>query len=408
VRDTPDPVTPPPLGRPKAADAPSGGSEPRAAGSAGADIPPPPGGETAAVAARIAQGEDTPWAFDYFALLRRLEAIAGHAPRWGRALRPSAEPLRIGQEPSLSFPPAAFSRFDLAAHPPRLRQQFFGYLGPNGPLPIHLSDFIRERAINRNDPTWLAFLDTFLHRFALHLYRAWAQARPAVGMDRPGEDRFRAQIGSLIGIGGPARQNRDVVHDDARLHFAGHLARRVHNAESIESVLSSYFDVPVRVEPWAGRWLRLGTDELTRLRTGNAEPGRDASRRIGGGALMGTQVWDRQHHVRLHIGPLSLERYRDFLPTGRERTPLRRWMQQLIGDELSWDAQLTLRKDQVPATRLGQVLGNAPRLGWVSWMGERPRARHAADVRISDTQRQRKPFSNKPPSNRPVHNGTRP
>jgi type VI secretion system protein ImpH len=129
--------------------------------------------------------------------------------------------------------------------------------------------------------------------------------------------------------------------------------------------------------------LRPSADELTHLRTGGAEPGRDAARRIGRGALMGTQVWDRQHHVRLHIGPLTLERYRDFLPTGRERAPLRRWMQQLTGDELSWDAQLVLRKDQVPATRLGQVLGNAPRLGWVSWMGERPRTRHAADVRLS-------------------------
>jgi len=267
-----------------------------------------------------------------------------------------------------------------------LFQQFFGYLGPNGPLPVHLSDFIRERVLSRNDPTWLAFLDIFLHRFALHLYRAWAQALPAVDMDRPDEARFRAQIGSLIGIGGPARQQRDVVHDDARLHFSGHLVRRVHNAESIESVLRAYFGVPVRLEPWAGHWMRPLIEELTYLRADRAEIDRDASRRVGRGALLGTRVWDRQHRVRLHIGPLSLDRYRDFLPTGRERAPLRRWMQQLTGDELSWDAQLILRKTEVPPTRLGQHAGNAPRLGWVAWIGQQPRTRHAADVRIDDTQ----------------------
>jgi type VI secretion system protein ImpH len=341
------------------------------------------------VAARIAQDAPTPWAFDYFALLRRLESLAGPAaPRWGRALRPSAELVRIGQEPSLSFAPAPFSHFDLNAHPPRLRQQFFGYLGPNGPLPIHLSDFIRERALNRGDPTWLAFLDTFLHRFALHLYRAWAQARPAVGMDRPAEDRFREQIGALVGIGGLARQHRDTVHDDARLHFAGHLSRRVHNAESVESVLRDYFAAPVRLEPWVGRWMRPPAQELTRLRRGSADVDRAASMdrfaecRLGRGALLGTQVWDRQHHVRLHIGPLPFARYLDFLPTGRARAPLRNWMQQLLGEELAWDAQLVLRKEEVPPTRLGAGKGNAPRLGWVSWLGERPRTHDAADVRI--------------------------
>ena len=41
-----------------------------------------------------------------------------------------------------------------------------------------------------------------------------------------------------------------------------------------------------------------------------------------------------------------------------------------------------LQKQQVPATRLGEAKGNGPRLGWVSWLGQRTRARDAADVRI--------------------------
>jgi type VI secretion system protein ImpH len=57
-------------------------------------------------------------------------------------------------------------------------------------------------------------------------------------------------------------------------------------------------------------------------------------------------------------------------------------MQQLLGDELYWDAELVLKKEDVPATRLGRRTGNGPRLGWVSWLGAQPRARDAADVRI--------------------------
>ncbi|MDM0117237.1 type VI secretion system baseplate subunit TssG [Variovorax sp. J22R133] len=321
---------------------------------------------------------DQPWAFDFFAVMRRLEAMSTHTPRWGHALLPSAEPVRVGQEPSLSFAPASLTRFEPATEhsPPRIRQEFFGYLGPNGPLPVHMSDFIRERTKNHGDPTWLAFLDVFSHRFALHFYRAWAQSRPAVGLDRPEEDAFRRRVGALVGIGTATRQQRDEIPDDARLHFSGWLTRRVHNAESVEAVLCQYFGVPFRLEPWVGHWMRLPTEELTRLGR------RDASCAMGMGAMLGRRTWDRQHRVRLHVGPLTLQRYKSFLPIGNARVELQRWMQQLLGDELYWDAELILKKEEVPAMRLGRHKGNEPRLGWVAWMGEQARIRDAADVRI--------------------------
>jgi len=336
----------------------------------------------ARVAAWLQARSATPWAYDYFAVMRRLEAEAAPAPRWGHALLPSAEAVRIGQEASLSFAPSSLSGFEPGAAPaPRLRQTFFGYVGPNGPLPLHLSDFIRERTRNHGDPTWLAFLDGFAHRFSLYFYRAWAQARPAVGMDRPQEDGFRRRLGALVGIGTEARIGRDEVPDDARLYFSGWLGRRVHSAEGVERVLARYFDVPVRLEPWVGHWMALPASDLTRLGRGAA------AGTLGGGAMLGSRAWDRQHRARLHVGPLSLAEYRRFLPTGAARSELQRWMQQLLGDELFWDAQLVLHREHVPATRLGRHRGNAPCLGWVSWLGARPRQRDAADVRIDGDAR---------------------
>lgn len=360
MRDTPDPVAVQQAVQDAAAQAPAAA------------------GPRERVAAYLQAGGQAPWAFDYFALMRRLEALAQPMPRWGHALRPGAEPLRVGQEPSLSFAPASLSRFEPASThgPARVRQHFFGYLGPNGPLPVHLSDYIRERSINHGDPTWLAFLDTFSHRFSLHFYRAWAQARPTVGLDRPQEDGFRRRIGALVGMATPARQERDEIRDDARLYFSGWLSRKVHSAEGVQAVLSCYFDVPFKLEPWVGHWMKLPEGELSRLGRGAA------SRTLGGGAMLGRRAWDRQHRVRLHVGPLDLARYRQFLPTGDVRPVLSRWMQQLLGDELHWDAQLILQKEEVPPTRLGARRGNSPRLGWVSWLGACERGRDAADVRI--------------------------
>lgn len=332
-------------------------------------------------AALLAAEAPRAWAWDWFALMRRLEALEPAMPRWGRALRPAAEPVRVGQEPSLAFAPASIQRFELPAdgRPPLIRQHFFAYIGPNGPLPVHLSDFIRERALNHGDRTWLAFLDTFLHRFSLHLYRAWAQARPAPGMDRPGEEPFRHRVGALVGIGGSARRGRDEVADDARLHFAGWLARQVHCAEGVASVLGAYFGVPLRLERWVGHWMPLPDGECTRL---GAAPARPPARLLGGGAVLGVRVWDRQHKVRLHLGPLTLAQYRLFLPVGTARPVLGRWMQQLLGDALAWDGQLVLCPAEVPPTRLGTRRGSGPRLGWESWLGARPHARPAQGLRI--------------------------
>jgi type VI secretion system protein ImpH len=47
-----------------------------------------------------------------------------------------------------------------------------------------------------------------------------------------------------------------------------------------------------------------------------------------------------------------------------------------VGDEFSWDVNLILLKEEVPALRLGA----AGRLGWTTWLGTRRSARNAADL----------------------------
>jgi type VI secretion system protein ImpH len=330
---------------------------------------------------QLAQWREDVWRYDYFAVMRRLESCQSEAPRWGKAALPKAEGIRIAHEPSLSFAPAGLSQIEDAnsKRPAILRQRFFGYIGPNGPLPVHISDFIRERVLHHNDSTWLAFLDTFAHRFALHFYRAWAQAQPAVSLDRPHDDSFRRFVGSLIGIGGKERQLRDEINDDAKLHFSGWLSRQVRSKDSVESVLGGYFQVPVTLEQWVGHWMPLAQDELTRLGSGITRGyALGLGFALGQGTVIGRCVWDRQHRVRLHIGPLQLAQYQTFLPGGSAYGALSRWMAHLLGHEYEWDARLCLRDREVPQAGFQ---GHS-RLGWTSWLGGRPRGKHAQDVLI--------------------------
>jgi type VI secretion system protein ImpH len=312
-----------------------------------------------------------PYRYDFFQALRRIEALFPRKPRLGEALRPGDEPVRLGQEPSLSFAPATLSSFRLpgarTAHP-RMEVRFFGLLGPNGPLPLHLTEYARERLLHSNDPTLARFLDVLHHRFLALFYRAWAQAQPTVSLDRPADDRFAGYVGSLFGLGSPGVRHRDAVPDVAKLFYSGLLVRHVRNAEGLAALLSGYFRVPVRVEQYVGHWMALPERERTCIGVQNG--------RVGRGATLGRRVWDRQHKFRIWFGPLTLEQYERFLPGGSAIEKVLTWVRQYCSFEFEWDMRLVLKETQVPRTRPGSY----GKLGWTTWLGHYRKRADAADL----------------------------
>jgi type VI secretion system protein ImpH len=316
--------------------------------------------------------EAQPYRYDFFQALRRIECLFPRQPRIGQALRPADEPIRLGQDPALTFAPATLSAFGVPprATVPLLQVRFFGMLGPNGPLPLHLAEFARERALFAGDATLVRFLDLLNHRFLALFYRAWAQAQPTVSLDRPRADRFALYVGALFGLGEASLRGRDAVDDAAKLFYSGLLARHVRNRDGLAALLCGYFCLPVEVEDYVGHWLTLPVGDRSRL-------GRSAAR-AGQGALLGARIWDCQHKFRIRIGPLDLAQYQHFLPGGRALPELVAWVRQYLGVEMDWDLRLLLKPEQVP-TVLPGLYG---RLGWTSWLGKYRKAAPAADLTL--------------------------
>lgn len=315
---------------------------------------------------------EQPFRHDFYATLRRIECLYADKPRIGQAARPADEPVRLGQDASLSFaaaPIAAFRAGD-GQRPPRLTQRIFGLLGPNGPMPLHLTEYARERLLHHGDAALVAFLDTFHHRLLELFYRAWAQAQPTVNMDRPRDDRFADFVGALIGIGSPRLRRRDVAGDHVKLFHAGLLVRQVRNAEGLGALLASFFRLPVRIETFVGHWMRLPTSERTRL----GAPG--AGTRLGVGAVLGESVWDRQHKFRIRIGPIDWAAYVALLPGGRALARLVALVRQYIGFELEWDLHLVLAHAHRPVLSIG----GPTRLGWSTWLGSARDDRDLGDL----------------------------
>jgi type VI secretion system protein ImpH len=327
------------------------------------------GRETDAVAflARLAA---VPHDYDFYQTLRRLECFYVDQPRWGEAHRPIDEPVRLGQDPDLAFAPAPLAWFghERGDVKPRLQVRLFGLLGPNGPLPIHITEYARERLHNAGDRTLSRFLDVFHHRFVALFYRAWAQAQPHVNRDRPDADRFGGYVGALLGLRPQAFRHRDAVPDIAKLFHVGALVRHVRNAEGLRSILQQFFRVPVRIEQFVMHWMALAPSERTYLARQGAT--------LGHGAVLGARVWDGQHKFRVQIGPLTLPEYESFLPGGSRLGQLVDWVAFYLSFELDWDVRLILQHDHVPPLTLDRTR----RLGWTTWLGTRRTSRNAGDL----------------------------
>ncbi len=321
---------------------------------------------------RLAGLEREPYRYGFFAALRLLECAHADRPRIGSAARPGDEPVRIGQEPSLIFAPSSLASFRGGAdgRPAELAVHFLGLFGPNGPLPLHLTEYARDRRRNHDDETFARFCDVFHHRLLSLFYRAWAQAQPTVQFDRPGDDRFATYVGALFGLGTPGLRDRDELPDRAKLHFAGHLAGGSRHPDGLRAILAGFFEAPVAIEEFVGLWIPLPRRARCRL---GASP---ATGSLGTTAVVGSRIWDAQQKFRIRIGPVGIDRYRALLPGSGALERMRAAVRNYVGDEMIWDVRIVLRKEDVPVARLGQ----RGRLGWTSWLAGPPRENDADDL----------------------------
>lgn len=318
--------------------------------------------------------KDNPHEFDLFFTLRLLQARQPEFPRFGRALRPQGESLRLGQDPSLAFAPATLAEVlpAVAGQPERLMVWNFGLYGPNGPMPTHLTEYVRERLRQYDDPTLARFSDIFHHRLLLLFFRAWSDPQPTTSLDRAGDDSFGRHVRSLVGLGEPTQRSRDAVPDHAKQYMAGHLTRWTRNPEGLTAAIRLYFGVPVELIEYALHYLELEPRQQTRL-SRNA-----CNSQLGVDTVVGSRVPDAQSKFRLRIGPLTLAQYERFLPSGEDFQALVDWVRNYLGIEFAWDFELVLRREDVPPCQLG----GATRLGWTTWSLSAPATRDPDDFRL--------------------------
>lgn len=359
--------------------------------------------------------EEAPYDADFYAVLRAIECMYSSRPRLGQSLRPADDPIRLGQEVTLGFPSSSIASFapQSSGSPRRLLVNLLGLLGPNGPMPLHITEYIYERRRHFNDATIESFLDLFHHRILSQFYRAWAESEPTVSLDRPDADRFGRYIASVIGLGLKSLRDRDEMPDWSKLHFSGALSCQTRHPDGLNAILGSFFEAPVAIQEFVGRWITLPVEFVCQLgipRRAADGNGRGSTVGNSGGSAVGTlhrapaaspraaavasgrstavlgrnstighRVWDYQQTFRVVFGPVSFDVFQRMLPGGPGLKRLAAIVRNYVGDELAWELQLILKREEVPQI----LLGRQGRLGRTTWLHPRRPEKHADDLVLS-------------------------
>jgi len=296
----------------------------------------------------------TPRSYGFLALLRRLEREAKGKPRIGRNDRLKDEIVRLGQDPSLSFPTSDFSTVSLdKKNKSDLRTNILGFFGPQGALPINTTEEV-IRWVRAGDESFVKFTDILSSRFLELFFRAWSDSHAISQFDVPAEDKFQNYIGSLAGIGTPAFQNRDNINDTVKMPLVSLVSSQVKSAVRLKQMIEHHLCVDVNIEEHVPIWLALEKNDLCRL----GQQGSSLRRNMH----LGSRLQSVGEKIRLHINTATLEEYRGYLPGSGAYEQLCDLVFWYLGKSIEVDVRLSLPRNQVVAAELGKTT----ELGWMA------------------------------------------
>lgn len=338
--------------------------------------------------------QSEPYAFDFFQAVKILETLARELASPGTTSDPEREHVHFRSRVGLEFPPSDIHKVGHAkgknrGAPTEMVVSFLSLAGALGPLPLSDTERIIEQG-RKKDFAFRDFLDIFHHRLISLFYRVRKAHHVALANESPENTPVARYLYSFFGLGLPSLRGRTAVPDRRFLHYAGILSQQPRSAVGLERLLSDHFPLPVdprhrgqhrplpvEVSQFTGKWQNIEPDQWTLI----GPDGRN--QRIGMGVVLGTRVWDQGASFEVRLGPMPMRQFLDFLPTGTAFRPLVELTRFYAGPEFEFTYRLVLEKAYIPELKVGEA-----RLGWTSWIREKPFSRDDSQVRLDPSQLQ--------------------
>lgn len=291
--------------------------------------------------------------YGFLSLLRALERKNHTSPRIGRSRRLREEFVRLGQDPFLAFPDTDLNAVDLNRRPAIVRSRFLGFFGAFGALPLNTTEEV-QRWFEFGDASFVDFVDIFATRFIQLFFRSWSDSHAITQYDNGGDDRFQNYLLGMTGLGTPAFQKRDTVHDTVKLRMVPLAMGRVKSAVRLRQMLELHFETDIDVQEMVPSWMEFEADSLSQLGMQGSSLGRNVH--------LGSRVQSIGEKICIHVRVPTLTAYRGFLPGGRQNAHLRDIIFWYLGRLFEVDVAVWLPRCEVPAARIGSTV----ELGWMA------------------------------------------
>lgn len=359
-------------------------------------------------------------------LLKRLQAERGLI---GHDLPAVEEGIRFQVSNSLVFPKRDLTRIQKTSHPIteqtifEIETAFLGLHGVSSPLP---SNFVHDLAQGgRDDNVRKQFFDFFHHRLLSLFYRSWEKYRYFVvynpvhfprertaankkPTDIGREDEVTRRIFALLGLyfpelrrltendGGSDSLSGDKSRNDSNggipwirlLSFSGLIASRSRSPSMLSGVLGAVFlseeerdgthlgiykdlveqgedpspalsPAKFQAAPFLERRVNIPTYQQWCLGKKNSSLAEDT--------ILGRQARDIQGKFAFQIGPLTFNRFMDFLPSGKMHQPMKMLLRFLLKEQNAVD--LNVEIDMQDSKEFVLDKDSPLRLGWSTFLG---------------------------------------
>jgi len=331
----------------------------------------------------------------FFELLKRVESPG---KRFGRGGGLRREPARLGQGVRLSFATRDIEGIETDEDTGLLRISVYvlGLLGPEGPMPLHLTRWVMNRLSNRwfsgedseasSDKAFLNFCNLLQHRIITLYWRAWADAQMEVQYAHDNGGRVGATLRMLAGVSLPGQQGSNANDEACKLRHGTSLASDVHGVERLTKFLTDIVGAPVSLREFIGVWTDIPKPLQSRIGMAYSQ--------LGSNTVVGGRSFGRQDRAEIRVGPLTLAKYTDLFSDKDTMTRLRQAIVFAVGLQTEFDLRLVLDKDEIPDARLGFC-----QLGQTTWLNV-GKNKDADDLRLVRITAQEAPRTANHQSNR--------
>ncbi|MDR1289305.1 MAG: type VI secretion system baseplate subunit TssG [Holosporales bacterium] len=220
----------------------------------------------------------------------------------------------------------------------------YGIAGIDGTLPqCYVEKFVTHNRTSRQSV--VDFFDIFNNKILLLRYQ-YMKKYDLTCISLPLKKSIFGNIMfSLSGFGDHENYadkliERSVIPEQFKISCHNLLWKHTRSSDGLRAILSSFFNVPVKIEQFVGEF-----DEVDKKSQSALGTDKNRFNKLGMDLILGNKTWNTMKGIRVLVGPLSFEKYLKFLPKNhsmdQKNSPLQK-MKEIIKMYVPYDIKVVI------------------------------------------------------------------